>query len=148
MKIYRCTKRFLCGPIKQYLPVGALIARYENAVRLVIQDAPRSDTDIFNQIVDGIEYTNASQVSWFYAFENPVSKNKIGYFELVSSSPEDSFGNVGGGGGTGGTGSTGPTGSTGATGLLVLAVEQLGRQEQQGLLGRLIWHHLLLLRRV
>lgn len=130
MKIYRCNKRFLCGPLGRYLPVGALIARYENAVRLVIQEAPTSDQDIFNVLVDGIEYSEPNKVSWFYTFED----NSV-YFSLVSTAVEDAFGNVkvnGGlgtqgpqgiiglqgpvGGGSGGAGTQGPQGYQGTTG--------------------------------
>jgi len=93
MKIYSCNQRFFCQPLKRYLPVGAYVARYENAVRLVIQDAPQSDQDPFNMLVDGEVYDSPALVSWFYGLEANAA-----FFSLISTVTEDAFGNVSMGG--------------------------------------------------
>ena len=91
MKIYRCKKDFLCTPLKKYLPQNALIARYENATKLVIQDAPGSDTNIFNILADGFEYLDPTKVTWFWSVQTNTDM-----FELIGSKDEDEYGNVGG----------------------------------------------------
>ena len=89
MKIYRCNQRFFCQPLKRYIPASAYVARYENAVRLVIQDAPQSDQDPFNVLIDGEVYDSPARVTWFYGLETNST-----FFSLVSSATEDAFGNV------------------------------------------------------
>jgi len=92
MKIYKCVQRFFCQPLKRYIPVDALIARYENAVRIVIQDAPQSDQDVYNTLVDGFVYDSPSDVTWFYHVEPPLTA----FFVLVGTKDEDAYGNVSG----------------------------------------------------
>lgn len=97
MKIYRCIKQFHCTPLKRYLPVGALVARYENATKIVIQDAPRSDLDIlFNVLADGFEYVEPSMVTWIYTVEPPPLGTHTDLFVLAGSKDEDAYGNVSG----------------------------------------------------
>lgn len=93
MKTYQCIKRFFCQPLKRYIPAGALLARYENATRIVIQDAPQSDQDMYNILVDGIVYEVPTDVSWFYSIEPPHTTD---LFVLVATKDEDAYGNVGG----------------------------------------------------
>lgn len=95
MKVYRVKATFFCAPLKRYLPVGALLGRYENAVRLVIQNAPRSDQDLFTTLVDGIVYDSPKQASWLYGIEPPPLGNDTRFMTLVASKSEDGFGNVG-----------------------------------------------------
>lgn len=95
MYIYRCTTRFLAGPLNRYIPVGALIARYENATRLVIDEAPQSDLDPFNVLVDGVVYTDPALVTWFYGMEPaPLGTSTSGAFTVVATKEEDAYGNV------------------------------------------------------
>lgn len=94
MKIYRCKRQFFCTPLKQYLPVGAHLGRYENAVRIVVNKAPRSDTNIYNVLSDGIVYETPNLVSWIYTVEPPPLGNNNTFFELVGASTEDAYGNV------------------------------------------------------
>jgi hypothetical protein len=97
MYIYRCTKRFLCTPLDRYIPVGAHIARYENAVRIVVDEAPRSDQDPFNVLVDGISYTDPARVTWLYGVEPaPLGSNNREWFEVIGVKDEDAYGNVSG----------------------------------------------------
>jgi hypothetical protein len=96
MKVYRCKKRFFCTPLKRYLPVGALIARYENAARIVLSEAPQSDQDVFNVLVDGFVYDDPKTVSWLYSVEPPPLGHDSRYFVVVGSKDEDQFGNVSG----------------------------------------------------
>jgi hypothetical protein len=93
MKTYQCIKRFFCQPLKRYIPTGALVARYENATRIVIQDAPQSDQDKYNILVDGIVYEKPTDVSWFYSIEPPSTTD---LFVLIGTKDEDAYGNVGG----------------------------------------------------
>jgi hypothetical protein len=93
MKTYQCIRRFFCQPLKRYIPTGALLARYENATRIVIQDAPQSDQNIYNILVDGIVYENPTDVAWFYSVEPP---NTVGLFVLLATKDEDAYGNVSG----------------------------------------------------
>ena len=90
MKIYQCTQRFFCTPLKRYIPQGAYIGRYENAVRLVLQDAPQSDQDPFTTLVDGFVFEEPKQVTWLYVVEQQPNMP----FVLVGTKDEDSFGNV------------------------------------------------------
>ena len=95
MKIYRCKQRFFATPLKRYIPVDALIVRYENAVRLVLQDAPQSDQDPFSTLMDGFVFDSPDQVSWF---QQIVSSGVVTeFFTLISTLYEDQFGNVTGG---------------------------------------------------
>ena len=96
MKIYRCKRDFLCTPLKRYLPAGALMARFENATKLVIQDAPASDTNVFNILADGFQYTDATKVTWLWSVEPPPLGTNTEMFELVGSKDEDDYGNVSG----------------------------------------------------
>ena len=93
MKIYECQLRFFCQPLKRYIPVGAFIARYENATRLVVQDAQQSDQDPFNILVDGQVYDSPDTVTWFYGLETNTT-----FFILTSTVAEDAYGNVSTGG--------------------------------------------------
>jgi hypothetical protein len=93
MKIYQCTTRFFCTPLKRYIPQGAYIGRYENAVRLVLQDAPQSDQDPFSTLIDGFVFDAPSEVTWFYVIEGQPTMP----FTLISTVYEDGFGNVTGG---------------------------------------------------
>jgi hypothetical protein len=95
MKIYQCTQRFFATPFKRYIPVGAYMGRYENAVRLVLQDAPQSDQDPFTTLMDGWVFDDPSQVSWFHQIESSGSVNN--FFVLIGTRDEDAFGNVTGG---------------------------------------------------
>ena len=95
MKIYICTQRFFATPLKRYIPVGGLVGRYENAVRLVLQDAPQSDQDPFSTLMDGFVFDDPSQVSWFHQIESSGSINN--FFVLSGTKDEDAFGNVVGG---------------------------------------------------
>jgi hypothetical protein len=76
--------------MKRYIPVGALIGRYENAARLVLQDSPQSDKNKFNILMDGQVYTDPTCVAWFYEVEPP----KANFFILIGQKDEDQFGNV------------------------------------------------------
>jgi len=92
MKVYRCKQRFFCTPLKRYLPIGALVARYENVTRLIIVDAPQTDQDvIFNIMTDGLIYELPKEVTWFYSIEPP---NNTVLFEYMTSKDEDAYGNV------------------------------------------------------
>ena len=95
MKIYSCKKAFFCTPLKKYIPLGALIARYENATKIVIQDAPESDTNIFNILADGFQYTDPTGVTWLWSVEPPPLGTHTALFDLVGSKDEDAYGNVG-----------------------------------------------------
>ncbi len=96
MKIYRCIQRFFCTPLKRYIPVGALIGRYENAARIVLQDAPQSDQDPFSTLTDGFVFDDPASVTWLYHVEPaPLGTNST-FFEVVESKDEDDFGNVSG----------------------------------------------------
>lgn len=96
MKIYRSKQRFFCTPIKRYIPVGALIGRYENATRIVLQDAPQSDQDPFITLIDGFVFDDPSTVTWLYSIEPPPLGTNTSFFDLVDSKDEDQFGNVSG----------------------------------------------------
>ena len=96
MKIYRCKRQFLCTPLKRYLPAGAMLARYENATKIVIQDAPRTDQDIYGILADGFVYTNPNQVTWLWSVEPPPLGTNTDMFEVVGSKDEDDYGNVSG----------------------------------------------------
>jgi hypothetical protein len=96
MKIYRCKRTFFCTPLKKYIPTGAMIARYENATRIVLQDAPASDTNPFNILADGFVYDDPSTVTWLWAVEPPPLGTNTKVFDYVSSVTEDAYGNVGG----------------------------------------------------
>ena len=91
MKIYRCDQRFYCTALLKYIPVGALLARYENATRLVLQDAPQSD-NYWGILTDGFVYDSPKEVTWFYAIEPPAQT----LFSLLDSKDEDQYGNVSG----------------------------------------------------
>ena len=95
MKIYQCTQRFFATQLKRYIPVGGLIGRYENAVRLVLQDAPQSDQDMFSTLMEGFVFEDPNEVSWFRQIESSGSVNQ--FFILTSTVYEDKFGNVTGG---------------------------------------------------
>ena len=97
MIIYRCIKRFMCTPLERFLPVGARIARYENATRLVIDAAPRTDQDQFNIFTDGFIYVDAATVTWFYEVEPPPkgTNTDAGLFVKIGEKEEDAYGNVG-----------------------------------------------------
>jgi hypothetical protein len=92
VNIYRCKKRFLCGPLGRYIPVGAVIARYENILKMAVLDAPDSD-NLFSVVVNGVEYYQADQITWLTAMVAPRS---VEYFDLVGTVPEDAYGNVAG----------------------------------------------------
>jgi hypothetical protein len=96
MKIYRCKRTFLCTPLEKYMPAGAMVARYENATRLVIQDAPETNTNPFGVLVDGIVYEDPAHVTWMWKVEPPPLGTNTKLFELVASEVEDAYGNVGG----------------------------------------------------
>ena len=95
MKIYQCTQRFFATQLKRYIPIGSYMGRYENAVRLVLQDAPQSDQDPFSTLLDGFVFDSPDQVSWFHQIES--SGNITQFFTLVGTLNEDAFGNVTGG---------------------------------------------------
>ena len=95
MIVYRCVKRFMCSPLGRALPIGSHVARYENATRIVIDDAPRSDQDVFNILADGYVYDEPTKVTWFYGVEPPPrGTSNSGFFVRVSTAPEDNYGNV------------------------------------------------------
>jgi len=91
VKIYRCNQRFYCTALLKYIPVGALVARYENAARLVLQDAPQSD-NYWGVLTDGYVYDSPKEVSWFYVIEPPAQS----FFSLLDTKDEDDYGNVSG----------------------------------------------------
>jgi hypothetical protein len=95
MRAYRCKKRFFCQPLERYVPAGALFARYENVVKLVMNDNPVSDVDPFNQLVDGFVYVVPAEVTWIYAIEPPPLGTNNSYFTDLGKKSEDEFGNVG-----------------------------------------------------
>jgi hypothetical protein len=95
MRAYRCKKRFFCQPLKRYVPQGAVFGRYENVVKLVMNDNPVSDVDPFNQLVDGFVYVNPDEVTWIYALEPPPLGTRNDYFTDIAAKDEDEFGNVG-----------------------------------------------------
>jgi len=102
MYIYQCSRRFFCTSLERYIPVGAIIARYENAVRIVVDDAPQSDQDPFNVLVDGISYDDPAQVSWIYGVEPPpLGTSTAGWFVTIATKAEDAYGNVSANGGGG-----------------------------------------------
>jgi hypothetical protein len=131
MKVYRCIKQFFCSPINQYIPVNANVARYESATRIIIDNAPRSDNKS-NFLVDGVEYDNSDQVTWFYAMEDNSD-----FFVLVETRNEDDYGNVGssdtGGGAQGPQGSAGGAGNQGNQGNI--GTGNQGNQGWQGIIG-------------
>jgi hypothetical protein len=95
MRVYRTKRRFFCTPLARYVPAGALFARYENVVKLVMNDNPVSDVDPFNQLVDGFVYVEPAQVTWIYAIEPPPLGTDNSYFTDLGAKTEDEFGNVG-----------------------------------------------------
>ena len=95
MNIYRCKKTFLCTPLKKYIPAGAMVARFVNTVKIVIQDAPESNTNPFNILVDGVQYDEPSMVTWLWSIEPPPLGTNTSFFDFVSSEAEDAYGNVG-----------------------------------------------------
>jgi hypothetical protein len=90
MKIYRCKKRFLCGPLERYIPVGAHVARYDNIVKIALLDAPDSE-NLFSILVNGVEYATPDKVTWISVLVPPTN---LDYFDFVSSIEEDAYGNV------------------------------------------------------
>jgi len=95
MRAYRCKKRFFCTPLERYVPKGALFARYENVVKLVMNDNPVSDVDPFGQLVDGFIYDDPAEVTWIYGVEPPPLGTSNEYFVDLGRKGEDEFGNVG-----------------------------------------------------
>src|ERR1039457_4105842 len=93
MKIYRCKKQFLCNPLKQYIPVGALVARYENITKIVVQNAPRTDVDYSSVLVDGLVYQDPNMVTWIYTMEPPPLGTNTKFFEVIGQAAEDAYGN-------------------------------------------------------
>lgn len=96
MYIYRNKSRFYVSPWGDYLPAGAMIARYEGATKIVVQNSPRSDVDPFNTLVDGFELDDPAKISWIYEIEPPPLGNNTKFFEVVGRKDEDGYGNVGG----------------------------------------------------
>lgn len=69
------------------MPVGALVARYENAVRLVVHLDPTGITR--DQLTEtGAVYEDAETVQWFWGIESGPD------FEFLYQTLEDKFGNV------------------------------------------------------
>jgi len=99
MYVYRCLRRFFCTPLERYIPVGAHVARYENAVRVVLDEAPQSDQDPFNVLVDGIEYAAPEEVTWLYGMEPAPLGSVSGWFTVIATKEEDAYGNVSSDGG-------------------------------------------------
>jgi hypothetical protein len=96
MLVYRCKSRFFCSPLKEYIPEGATIARYENAIRLVINFDPNGLVVLDTILRDGICYEDPKYVQWFYKVEPPPNGTFAGgLFEYVASEYEDAYGNVG-----------------------------------------------------
>jgi hypothetical protein len=73
-----------------------LIGRYENATRIVLQDAPQSDQDPFITLIDGFVFDDPSTVTWLYSIEPPPLGTNTSFFDYVDSKDEDPFGNVSG----------------------------------------------------
>ena len=69
MIVYRCSRRFFCTPLGVYIPVGAMVARYENAVRLVVNSDPNGTVD--QLLNEGLVYEDPKSVTWFYGVEPP-----------------------------------------------------------------------------
>jgi hypothetical protein len=86
MKLYRCTKKVFCSPIKRYIPPGAIVYKYENTSKISIQGAPQSDRTISVEL-ENFEFNGAEEVSWFY---NSRLFNQ--FFEFVRDIPEDEAG--------------------------------------------------------
>jgi len=122
MLVYRCKSRFLCSALGKYIPVGATVARYENAIRIVVNFDPNGVVKLDAILRDGICYEDPKYVQWFYGVEPPPNGTFTGgIFEYVLTEWEDAYGNVcfgGGGGGTQGTqGSQGNQGAIGTAGV-------------------------------
>jgi len=95
MIVYRCKSRFLCSALGRYIPVGATIARYENAIRLVVNYDPNGAVTLDTILRDGIVYEDPKLVKWFYGVEPPPTGSFTGdIFEKISTVPEDEYGNV------------------------------------------------------
>lgn len=110
MRAYRCLSRFFCTPLERYIPANAIVARYENAIRLVINFEPAGLP--FDEVISlGQEYEKPEDVQWFYALEPPPGGTVTSHFVYVESKPEDAYGNVGAGGGSGTQGPQGPVGA-------------------------------------
>ena len=120
-KIYRCKKRLFASPLKRWIPVGAHICRWESLAKIVVADAPTSN-NVQNILIEGVEYDNPSQVTWFYAVEPPPLGTNTDFFTLIGSFPDNDCGE----GTTGIQGPQGPGGSGGGTG---------GSQGNQGIAG-------------
>jgi len=96
MRIYRCKRRFFCTPLKRYVPVGTVFGRYQNITKLVMNDNPSTEVDVFQTLVDGFEYDDPSKVSWIYAIEPAPLGDNDDYFDDLGEKDEDDFGNVAG----------------------------------------------------
>jgi len=92
MKVYECVNRFFCGPLKQWIPVGAMFARYENITKMVVNLEPNNINFVLWS--SGTEYTEAKDITWLYVIEPPPLGTNTKYLTLVSSLAEDPFGNI------------------------------------------------------
>lgn len=127
MKVYLCLQRFFCTPLKQYIPVGAMFGRYENTCRLVVQNVPSSGNDMFNTLVNGVDYDDPKYVTWFYGVEGNTE-----LFSLYATIAEDQYGTASMVGTQGIQGSSGIQGLMGTQGLSGSVV---GLQGLQGVAG-------------
>lgn len=145
MRVYRSLTRFFCAPLDRYIPVGATIARYENAIRLVINFDP-TDVTLDQLLQIGQEYETPKTVQWFYSLEPPPYGTNTSYFAFVEAKAEDAYGNVGSSGGAGlqgpqglvGIGTQGVQGNQGLPGVQG-DVGLTGPQGNQGLQGPQGW---------
>jgi len=109
MKVYRCIKRFFATPLERYIPVGAVVCRWEEVAKIVVNDAPQTDS-LSTILYNGREYDTPELATWISAIEPPPLGTSTEWLELVSSHAEDSCGDAGGA-----QGPQGPGGGTGAT---------------------------------
>ena len=89
MLVYQCIKRFYCSPLERFIPVGAIVFRYENVTKLALQMAPDTTKDLSVTVAD-FEYDVPEEVVWFYGLESPpTGSGAAGFFTFIEQLPED-----------------------------------------------------------
>ena len=95
MIVYQAVNQFFCSPLKRYMLQGAMVARYENATRLIIVFAPTGPLSLEELLKQGTEYTDYKDVTWFYGVEPPPRGTFLGgQFVQTMTVSEDPYGNV------------------------------------------------------
>lgn len=95
MEFYRSIMSFYVPEITHTIPEGALVARYENSVKLLLLDSPSDPSDIDELLTTGVPYTTPATVTWIYPIEPPPLGTDTTHFEVVCNP----IYSIGGGGG-------------------------------------------------